>query len=120
MEGRTQLRINEFIHEHVARIMHRLLEIEPGHMVTVTRVETAPDLSQAYVYVTVFPENVRGTVLKQIRRQASEIREELDNVMRRKQTPKLLFRIDEGSEHVPRMQKLFEQLDEERDESTND
>jgi len=118
MEDRTQLRINEFIREHLSQIMHRSLEVKPDRLVTVTQVQTSPDLSQAYVYLTVWPKEVRGSTLSQIRKQAGEFRAELDDVLKRRRTPKLLFRIDEGTNEVPRIQQLFEQIDEERDNST--
>ena len=117
MEDRTQLRINEFIRDHLSEIMHRSLEVTPDRLVTVTRVETSPDLSQAYVYVTVWPKEVRGSTLHQIRKQASQFRGELDDILKRRRTPKLLFRVDEGANEVPHIQQVFEQIDEERDES---
>jgi len=116
MEDRTQLRINEFIRDHLSEILQRSLETPPGRMVTITRVETAPDLSQSYVFVTVWPKKVRGSTLKQLRKQASEFQRTLDDKLKRRRTPKLLFTIDEGTNEVPHLQELFEQIDAEREE----
>ena len=91
---RTQ-KVDELIREELSSLIRRELEIPPTVMVTMTRVDVAPDLSHADVYFTVLPDNKRGTALTYLKQNATLLRTALAKTIKIRNTPRLHFILDE-------------------------
>jgi ribosome-binding factor A len=104
-------RVNEAVREVVsARIAEGLRDPRIG-FVTVTAVETSPDLRQARVYVSVLgSEEERSDTLAGLESAHGVIQQALATELRMKRTPTLQFVFDES---IDRGMRITELLDDE-------
>ena len=65
-------------------------------LVTVVSVEVAPDLSEAYIGISVFPEEHAKLTLSGLTHAARKIRTELSRTVRLRKMPRLIFRLDDS------------------------
>ena len=110
-------RVNAILLEIVAQEVAELKDPRIG-FVTVTGVDTAPDLRNAIVYFSVLgTEDEQASTSKALDSAATHVQSEVGHKIRLKYTPKLRFRIDESIEQGVHMSSLLRDLTaEHRDE----
>lgn len=86
------------IEEMLMRIAAEYIEKESNKtsLITVTRTEITPDLRQAKVFITVYPETKENEVVDFLKRQRSELRDFVKKRMIVKVIPFLDVEIDKG------------------------
>lgn len=101
-------RVNEALREVVAAAIAGELEDPRIGFVTVTSVETSPDLRSARVFVSVLgDEAARERTLAGLRSSHGLLQGAIAREMRLKRTPTLSFRYDEGPERAERLSRLL-------------
>ena len=102
-------RVNEAVREVVsARIAEGLRDPRIG-FVTVTAVDTSPDLRHARVYVSVLgDEGVRAETLAGLGSAHGVLQQEVGTQLRMKRTPTLEFVFDESVDRGMRITELLE------------
>lgn len=106
------LRVNSIIHEVLAIEIERLAD-DRFEMVTVTGVDTTPDLRHSVVYVDVLSETQRSEVVAALNKAAPRLRGSLGRQVRMKYTPDLRFEMDPGVVGGARIEQLLRGLEEE-------
>src|ERR671911_2524478 len=103
-------RVNELMREVIGSAIASELEDPRIGFVTVTAVETSPDLRTARVYVSVLgkPEE-RDATLEGLRSAHGVLQSAIARQMRIKRTPTLSFHYDETVERAARVSKLLDQ-----------
>ena len=73
-----------------------------GVLISVTKVQVTADLSQAKVYLSVFPNDKRDSLLEGIKSNTSRIRHELSQRTRNqlRRVPELHFYIDDSLDYI--------------------
>ena len=79
-------------------------------MITVTRVDLAPNMRHAIIYFRNFDQNPIEDVLAFLNRISGEISQQWAKNARTKYTPSLEFRIDEYTQEDRRMDDLFDKI----------
>jgi ribosome-binding factor A len=103
-------RVNEAIREALAEALGKLKDPRIG-FVTVTGVETSPDLRQARVYVSVLgSERKRERTLAGLASAHAVLQARLASELRLKRTPQLAFEYDPTVERGVRMSQLIDEL----------
>jgi len=105
-------RVNEVLREVVAESIERMADTDDRlRLVTVTAVETTPDLSRATVYLSSKPDDA-ATALREgrVHLQAAIARQ-----VRMKRTPHLVFDADPSVAHGRRVEEILRHLHEEDD-----
>src|ERR671922_58612 len=103
-------RVNESIKEVLSEAMGSLQDPRIG-FVTVTGVETSPDLRHARVFVSVLgTERKREQTLAGLQAAHSVLQGQLARELRMKRTPQLAFEYDPSVERGVRMTKLIDEL----------
>src|SRR5213083_2455212 len=103
-------RVNEAIRESLAEALGELKDPRIG-FVTVTGVETSPDLRHARVFVSVLgAERKRRQTLIGLQAAHSVLQSLLAKELRMKRTPQLAFEYDPSVERGVRMTKLIDEL----------
>lgn len=106
-------RVNELLREVIADEVAKLKDPGLG-FVTITGVDTAPDLRTARVYYTVLGEDEqREETQAALERATSRIRAATGEQVRLKYLPTLDFEYDESVERGLRMEELLRSLGEE-------
>lgn len=111
MTQRTE-RIDELLRQEIGQALEREVT-DPGiGFVTVTRVETTPDLSHARVWVSVIgSEERRKESLAALRRAMPYIRHGLGSKIRLRRIPELDVRLDDTAERGTRILKIINDLE---------
>lgn len=110
-------RVNESVKEVLAAALPELKDPRIG-FVTITGVETSPDLRHARVFVSVLgSETKRTRSLKGLTAAHGMLQARLARELRMKRTPQLAFEYDPTVERGVRMTKLIDELapDDDRD-----
>jgi ribosome-binding factor A len=102
-------RIDELMREVVGSTIANELQDPRIGFVTVTAVETSPDLRSARVYVSVLgDEGQRNATLVGLASSTGVLQAVIAREMRIKRTPMLSFHYDESVERAARMSKLLD------------
>ena len=108
------IRINELLKREIASDITRLFangSFDTGS-VTVTRVETAPDLREAKVYISIFGhEEERVKMIRFLNRHRKDIQARMSKNVIIKYTPRLHFRLDTSIETGDRVLGILANLD---------
>jgi ribosome-binding factor A len=103
-------RVNEAVKEALAEALVELKDPRIG-FVTITGVDTAPDLRQARVYVSVLgSKRKREKSLEGLQSAHGVLQAKLASELRLKRTPLLTFEYDPTVEQGMRMSRLIDEL----------
>lgn len=99
-------RINEEIQRELASLIPNVKDPRVTGMISLTAVETTPDLRWAKVYVSMLDKSSAAQVVKGLKSAAGYLRRELGRALNLRYTPELLFveddSIDKGA-HILEM-----------------
>jgi len=111
MTQRTQ-RIDELLRQEIGQALEREVTDPRIGFVTVTDVETAPDLSRARVWVSVIgSEEKRKETLAALRRAMPFIRHGLGSKIRLRRIPELDVHLDDSIERGSRVLQIINELE---------
>lgn len=115
MSIRTE-RVAAVIQRDLGKMIQR--EYQPtGTFVTVTHVDISPDLQNTNVYVSIYaPGRDKEAIFNHLTDQTVAIRKALASKIRNqlRRVPELNFKIDNSASHAQKMDKLFDQIEQER------
>ena len=113
-------RVNESVRAVLAEAVGDLKDPRIG-FVTITGVETSPDLQQATVYVSVLgSEKKRVRSLEGLGAARGALQRQIATELRLKRTPQLTFQYDPSVERGVRMSKLIDELVTDHDDPSHD
>ncbi len=104
--------INQEIQKELASLLRNLKDPRvQDTMISVTRVETTPDLRYAKVYVSFLEENKAADALKGLKSASGYLRRELGRNVQLRYTPELMWALDDSITYGARMLELINSLD---------
>lgn len=119
MQGKRLVRVNQLIKEEISMIVQRQLKDPRLGFVTVTEVDTTPDLKHAKVYVSVLgPEHQWAASFKALESARGFVWSWLRRNLDLRVTPEIMFRPDRSMEHAAHIQSLLSELKTKADESS--
>ena len=111
MSERTK-QLDELLREEIAGIVAREVADPRIGFVTITDVETSPDLRHAQVWVSVIGQQAeRDTTIAALGRAMPFVRRELGRRLRLKRIPDLHVRLDDTAERGTRVLRLLHELE---------
>lgn len=111
MTARTD-RIDQLLREEIGAILARDVQDPRIGFVTVTEVDTAPDLSTARVWVSVIGQpGERAETMRALERAMPFVRRELGSRVRLRRIPELHVRADDTAERGTRVLRLLAELE---------
>ncbi|MBN1953932.1 MAG: 30S ribosome-binding factor RbfA [Anaerolineae bacterium] len=104
-------RAAEMIRVHLTELLQTRVNDPRIHMVTITGVKVTPDVTRAHVYFSTFggPEE-QAEALEGLRSAAGFLRRELGKRIRLRNTPELVFYLDDSLERGERISRLLDEL----------
>jgi ribosome-binding factor A len=116
MESKRQQKFAGVIQEDLAAIFQREgMNYLPNTLITITKVRVTPDLAIARIFLSFLGNPNVQTALHTIKSHASEIRYKLGARIKDQVRiiPQLEFFVDDTSEYVERMDKIFDKISKE-------
>ena len=89
-------RINEEFQRALSALIPAVKDPRVSGMISVTAVETTPDLRYAKAYISVLDKENGERVLKGLRSASGWLRRELGSALRLRYTPELVFQLDDS------------------------
>ena len=113
MPTRRILRLNELIREEIAEMLRRdVRDPRLSALITITEVETSPDLTLSRVYVSVLgSDEETAAVLRALQRAARYLRREIMPRVHLRRMPQLEFRLDPSLARGARVMELLRDID---------
>ena len=110
-------RINEEIQKELASLIPNLKDPRvQDTMISITHVETTPDLRYAKVYVSFLQEEKAEGALKGLKSAGGWLRRELGHALQLRYTPELVWALDDSITYGAKMLKLINSLEVKNDE----
>ena len=114
-------RINEEIQKELASAIRNLKDPRVAEtMISITHVETTPDLRYAKVYVSFLQEDKAAGALKGLKSAGGYLRRELGSALNLRYTPELVWELDDSITYGAKMLKLINSLEVKSDEGTDE
>lgn len=100
-------RINEEVQRELANLIPNVKDPRVTGMISVTAVETTPDLRFAKVYVSMLDKSSAKEVVKGLKSAAGYLRRELGRSLNLRYTPELFFEEDNSIDHGAHILELL-------------
>jgi ribosome-binding factor A len=111
MAGYRAIRVAELIQAEIAELLMRQLKDPRLNMATISRVEVAPDLRHAHVYVSrVGTEGEQQAAIEGFQRAAGFIRNQLGKRLKLRYIPLLEFQLDTAIAYGVRISSVLHDL----------
>ena len=113
--------INEEIQKELASLLRNLKDPRVQNtMISITRVETTPDLRYAKVYASFLEDNKANDALKGLKSAGGYLRRELGRALNLRYTPELVWELDDSITYGAKMLKLINSLEVSHDEDADE
>jgi len=110
-------RINEEIQKELSNLIRNLKDPRVQEtMISITHVQTTPDLRYAKIFVSFLQEDKAADALKGLQSASGYLRRELGSSLNLRYTPLLQWALDDSITYGAKMLKLINSLEENKDE----
>ena len=114
-------RINEEIQKELSSLLRKVKDPRVSEtMISVTRVETTPDLRYAKIYVSFLEESKAADAMKGLKSAAGFLRRSLGQSLNLRYTPELVWELDDSITYGAKMLKLINSLEVKSDEEPDE
>ncbi len=113
VKSQRQLKVGEELRHLISDVLLRESfydEYIKDNNITVTEVNVSPDLKNAKVYIMPLGGKNKSDVLNSLNKVTGRIKKIISNNISLRQTPKLLFKIDETFEYARNIQNILEKI----------
>ena len=114
-------RINEELQKELSSLIRTLKDPRiQNTMISITRVETTPDLRYTKVYVSFLQEDKAEGAMKGLQSAAGFLRRELGNALNLRYTPQIMWALDDSITYGAKMLALINSLEVSKNEDTDE
>ena len=104
-------RINEEIQKELSNLIRNLKDPRvQDTMISITRVETTPDLRYAKIYASFLQQDKAADVIKGLKSASGYLRRELGQKLKLRYTPELVWELDDSITYGAKMLELINNL----------
>ena len=112
MSKRIQ-RINQLIKKELSQIILREIEFPQDVLVTITRVETSPNLIESNVWISVLPEEKLKIILEILNKNIYFLQQKLNKRLTMRPIPRIKFLEERKTSEASRIEEILEELKKE-------
>ena len=102
--------VNQLIKEELSQIIQREVEFPKNFLVTLTRVETSPNLKTSNIWISVLPENERKRICAILNKNIYTLQQKLGKRLKIKPVPILKFLEEKKTGEAGRIEEILEEL----------
>ena len=110
--------VNKHIQRTLGEIIQRDVDLPVDVMVTLSRVDTTPNLKSSTVWLYVSPLNRSDEVMEILQSQMYDIQGELNRALDLRPLPRIRLEVDAGAEYSQQINDTIQQLKEEAPDDT--
>jgi len=109
MSERIQ-KINDLVRQHINDIILKDLSLKEGVFITISKVDTTPDLRYTRVFISIFPEKEISYGLKSLEKEVFKIQGKMNKKLSMRPLPKIEFRLDNTESEADKIEKLLKEI----------
>ncbi len=102
-------KVNSLLEHEISKIISRDFNF-PGVLVTLTSVDTTPNLIEARVCVSIMPEDKNDKILKVLNKGVYSVQQKINKKLNMRPIPKIIFVKDEKIAYAAKIEKLLEKI----------
>jgi len=106
--------VNALLQRELGQLILKEIEFPGDILVTVTRVDSLDNLSEARVYVSVMPEKESAKVLQILSKKIYFLQQKINHRLRMRPVPQIRFLEEKETAGAGRVEELLEQLKKEK------
>ena len=103
-------KVNALIKSELGEILLRDVDFPQGVLVTITRCDSSPNLSEAKIYVSVMPDEKIDKVFEILNRRIYDIQQVLNRRLNMRPIPRIEFKKEEKTKKAAQVEELLEEL----------
>ena len=103
-------KVNQLIREELSKIIFREIDFEEGVLVTLTRVDAAPNLQQAKIYISTMPAKNAKEALNILGKNIYSIQQMLNKKLRMRPVPRIYFVEEKETVKAGKIEELLEKI----------
>ena len=100
-------KVNSIIQQELGRIILKEIDIFPGTLLTVTRVECSNNMFECKVYISVIPEDKFDDVMALLKRKIYGLQQILNKKMKMRPVPRIAFFKETKTKEAGRIDELL-------------
>lgn len=108
--GRRILRINALLQRELGQLFLKEMDFSPDILVTITRVETAPDLLESNIFVSVLPEEKIPNIIEILKKRIYFLQQEINKRLKMAPLPRLKFLPEKKTIQAAKIEEVLEEL----------
>jgi len=105
-------RVNQLIKKEFSQLLLKEIDLPQDLLITVTRVETVPNLSESKIYISIIPEAQKNKVFYILEKQIYHLQQKLNKRLKMRPMPKIRFLQEEKTNQAGRIEEVLEKLKE--------
>jgi len=109
MSKRIQ-QVNQLIKKELSQIIQREVDISPNVLVTLTRVETSPDLEQTNIYISVLPEEKVKIIFRVLNQNIYQLQQKLNSRLKMRPIPRICFVEEKETAGAGKIEEILARL----------
>ncbi len=117
MSTKRILRINELLKRELGQLFLKEVEFPKDVLVTITRVDTSPDLREAIVSISSLPDSKIKAVQKILSYRIYDLQQEINKKLRMRPIPKIIFREEKEVGQAAKIEELLHKINMEEEQS---
>ena len=102
--------INILIKRELGRILAREIEFSTDVLMTITRVETTPNLMESNIWISVFPEKEMGKCLDILNKNIYILQQKLNQRLKMRPIPRIKFLEERKTVEAGQIEEVLERL----------
>ena len=108
-------KVNELLKRELGRIILKELEFPRDTLITITNVESSPDLREAKIWVSVIPGNQISLAFQVLERNIYNLQKKLDKRLKMRPVPRIEFLKESKSEEAQKIEEILDKIQKEKD-----
>ncbi len=108
--SRRLQKINRHIQRTFGEVLLEEADVPPEVLMTVTRVDTTPNLKSTKIWLSIYPVERASEVLKHLTPQLYDLQGALNRKLDVRPLPRVLLRIDYGAQHAEQIEHKLADL----------
>ncbi|HCP08529.1 MAG TPA: 30S ribosome-binding factor RbfA [Candidatus Moranbacteria bacterium] len=103
-------KINSLIQQHMGEILTKDISLKAGVFVTVSKVDTTPDLRYTRIFISIFPEKEIDYTVKTLEKELYQIQGKLNKRLVMRPLPKIEFKVDMTESRADEIERLLKEI----------
>jgi len=108
-------RVNQLVKEELSKIFLKEVDFPKDTLVTVTRVDTSPDLKQSKIFISCIPETQISKTLRILNKNLSLLQRKIGEILSMRITPKIKFIEEKETQEAAKIEAVLEKIKKGKD-----